>query len=84
MQTQIRLLLEEQSDQVLHCLLFHLSLLHKFLFVEKDLSTQFFRVVTANIMGVQTIKIFTVNRDLTNWQHLPQNFLNICQAKYLN
>ena len=26
-QTQIRLLLEEQSDQSLHCLLFHLNLL---------------------------------------------------------
>ena len=26
-QTQIRLLLEEQSDQGLHCLLFHLHLL---------------------------------------------------------
>ena len=28
-QTQIRLLLEEQSDQGLHCLLFHLHLLDK-------------------------------------------------------
>ena len=30
-QTQIRLLLEEQSDQGLHCLLFHLHLLEAFL-----------------------------------------------------
>ena len=29
-QTQIRLLLEEQSDQGLHCLLFHLHLLTKY------------------------------------------------------
>ena len=29
-QTQIRLLLEEQSDQGLHCLLFHLQLLKKY------------------------------------------------------
>ena len=29
-QTQIRLLLEEQSDQGLHCLLFHLHLLKKY------------------------------------------------------
>ena len=28
-QTQIRLLLEEQSDQGLHCLLFHLPVLDK-------------------------------------------------------
>ena len=30
-QTQIRLLLEEQSDQRLHCLLFHLNLFDKIL-----------------------------------------------------
>ena len=30
-QTQIRLLLEEQSDQGLHCLLFHVHLLETFL-----------------------------------------------------
>ena len=30
-QTQIRLLLEEQSDQSLHCLLFHLHFLEAFL-----------------------------------------------------
>ena len=29
MQTQIRLLIEEQSDQGLHCLLFHLHLFDK-------------------------------------------------------
>ena len=29
LQTQIRLLLEEQSDQCLHCLLFHLHHFHK-------------------------------------------------------
>ena len=28
-QTQIRLLLEEQSDQCLHCLLFHLHVFYK-------------------------------------------------------
>ena len=31
-QTQIRLLLEEQSDQGLHCLLFHLRLFDKILY----------------------------------------------------
>ena len=30
-QTQIKLLLEEQSDQVLHCLLFHLHVFDKIL-----------------------------------------------------
>ena len=32
-QTQIRLLLEEQSDQGLHCLLFHLHILAKYAMV---------------------------------------------------
>ena len=32
-QTQIRLLLEEQSDQGLHCLLFHLRVLTKYLHI---------------------------------------------------
>ena len=33
-QTQLRLLLKEQSDQGLHCLLFHLHLFDKLPFVE--------------------------------------------------
>ena len=36
-QTQIRLLLEEQSDQGLHCLLFHLRLLEAFLCCKANL-----------------------------------------------
>ena len=49
-QTQIRLLLEEQSDQVLHCLLFHFHHFDKVrlsfgLFVCKvDYSKDFFRL----------------------------------------
>ena len=35
-QTQIRLLLEEQSDQGVHCLLFHL---HLFVEIPKDLAS---------------------------------------------
>ena len=49
-QTQIRLLLEEQSDQGLHCLLFHLHLFDKkpkglasFLEFEVDYSKFFWR-----------------------------------------
>ena len=37
-QTQIRLLLEEQSDQVLHCLLFHLHVFDK---IPSDLASLF-------------------------------------------
>ena len=45
-QTQIRLLLEEQSDQGLHCLLFHLHLLESFLCCKANLFLEF-RVITA-------------------------------------
>ena len=37
-QTQIRLLLEEQSDQSLHCLQFHL---HRFVEIPQDLASLF-------------------------------------------
>ena len=47
-QTQIRLLLEEQSDQGLHCLLFHL---HNFDKIPYGL---------AKIFGIQKIRNFTV------------------------
>ena len=52
--TQIRLLLEEQSDQGLHCLSFHLHFLY----------TSHHRLnfcwITANIFGVRKFRSFTV------------------------
>ena len=59
-QTQIRLLLEEQSDQGLHCLPFHLDLLDKWLHG----MTFFFEFYDdySNIFGVRKFRIFTVLR----------------------
>ena len=56
-QTQIRLLLEEQSDQGLHCLLFHL---HLFL-IPKGLASFFeFRFFTAKFSRVRKFRNFPV------------------------
>ena len=52
-QTQIRLLLEEQSDQGLHCLPFHLHHL--------DPHSSNFRLITTNILGVRIFRKFTTN-----------------------
>ena len=58
-QTQIRLLLEEQSDQGLHCLLFHLHL-------SDEIPLRFchfilnFRLITAKFSGVRKIRNFMV------------------------
>ena len=57
-QTQIRLLLMEQSDQGLHCLLFSADLLDKF-----SMETPFclnFRVIAAKFSGVRKFRNFTV------------------------
>ena len=57
-QTQIRLLLEEQSDQGLHCLLFHF---HHFEKTPYGLASFFnFRYITANYFGVRKFRNFTV------------------------
>ena len=53
-QTQIRLLLEEQSDQGLHCLLFHLGL------SEALLHSSNFRMFTAKLSSIQIFSSFTV------------------------
>ena len=58
-QTQIRLLLEEQSDQGLHCLLFHLHHL-EVLHHGRPLSSDF-RVFTIKLVGVRKFRNFTVN-----------------------
>ena len=50
-QTQIRLLLEEQSDQGLHCLPFRLHRLDSHSMVEPHSSN--FRVITTNVLGVR-------------------------------
>ena len=57
-QTQIRLLLEEQSDQGIHCLQFQLHLLGTLLFGKPSCLN--FRMITANFLGVQIFRIFTV------------------------
>ena len=57
-QTQIRLLLEEQSDQGLHCLPFHLHILEK-----KPLVWPFclnFRMITAKFSSIRKFRNFTV------------------------
>ena len=57
-QTQIRQLLEEQSDQGLHCLLFHLHLLDE---IPKGLASFLsFREITAKFSGVRKFRNFTV------------------------
>ena len=58
-QTQIRLLLEEQSDHGLHCLLFHLHHLTKYLKVWPHCLN--FRYITAKFSGIQKFKNFTVH-----------------------
>ena len=49
-QTKIRLLLEEQSDQRLHCLQFHLHLLEALVYGKAWFSN--FRVITSNFSDV--------------------------------
>ena len=56
-QTQIRLLLEEQSDQGLHCLPFRLHRLDSSM-VEPHSSN--FRVITTNFCVVRIFRKFTV------------------------
>ena len=58
-QTQIRLLLEEPSDQGRHCLLFHLHLVDALLYGKATVCLNF-RVITANFSSVRSFRIFTV------------------------
>ena len=53
-QTQIRLLLREQSDQGLQCLPFHL------LHLDKKPNCSIFRIVMVIILGVPIFRAFTV------------------------
>ena len=57
-QTKIWLLIEEQSDQGLHCLQLHLHLLEALQYGKACGSN--FRVITANFSDVQTFRIFTI------------------------
>ena len=57
-QTQIRLLLEEQSDQGPHCLPFHMDLLDKFLYGKTSFFN--FRMIIGNSLGVRKFRAFTV------------------------
>ena len=58
-QTLIRLLLMEQSDQGLHCLLFHLHLLETFLCCKANLLE--FNGDYSNILGVRKFRTFMVH-----------------------
>ena len=58
-QTQIRLLLEEQSDQGLHCLPFRLHRFDSLLYGREPHSSNF-RVITTNFLGVRILRKFTV------------------------
>ena len=61
-QTQIRLLLEQQSDQGLHCLPFRLHRLDSLFIVEPHSSN--FRVITTNFWGIRLYRKFMVT-----WQN---------------
>ena len=67
-QTQIRLLLEEQSDQGLHCLLFHLH--HLEVHGRTSSLSLNFRVFTVKLAGVQKLRNFTVTADVEDDQSL--------------
>ena len=67
-QTQIKLLLEEQSDQDLHCLLFHLHLFYEIpevlpLFLN-------FWLITAKFSGVRKFRNFTVQVNFDRQKHI--------------
>ena len=51
-QTQIRLLLEDQSDQGLHCLQFHLHLFDE---IPYDLASLNFRKITAKFLASENL-----------------------------
>ena len=59
-QTQIRLLLKEQSDQGLHCLPFRPHRLDSLLYGRAHSSN--FSVITTNFLGVRIFRKFTVIR----------------------
>ena len=64
-QTQIRLLLEEQSDQGLHCLLYHLHILETFLCCKANWLE--FYGDYSNIFGVRKFRTFTVCRMISTF-----------------
>ena len=59
LQTQIRLLQEEQSDQGLHCLPFRLHRLDSHYSTVESHSSNF-RLITTNFLGVRIFRKFTV------------------------
>ena len=64
-QTQIRLLLEEQSDQGLHCL--HSGYIFWVYYSSIKPSCSNFMVITATILGVRIFRSFTVVAYITVW-----------------
>ena len=61
MKTHVRLFLEEQSDQGLHCLSFWLHLLDVLLSINPTCSN--FRVITEIFSAIRIFRLFTVMRD---------------------
>ena len=78
-QTQIRLLLEEQSDQGLHCLQFPL---HFWTHYSKETpSCSTFRVITTNFLGVRIFRKFTVGG--VEWSLIAPVLLEHCVALHI-
>ena len=59
-QTQLRLLLEKQSDQGLHCMLFHLHLFNEIYHEVLPLCLNVGKI-TAKFIGIQKFRLFTVH-----------------------
>ena len=77
-QTQIRLLLEEQSDQGLHCLQFPLHLLDALLY---GIAIMFnFKGDYSKFSGVQNFMIFTV----TQRERLSEKMIKSCAVLVQN
>ena len=87
MQTPIRLLLEEQSDQGLHCLLFHLHLFDKintvYRKVPKFSDARKFAVINLNLnQGEQRLRVFrkSVDPDQIVHQQLLCFHCSVCKV----
>ena len=78
-QTQIRLPLEEQSDQGLHCLQCRLQPLDAYSTVKPPCTN--FRVITANFSGVRIFRIFTVYHKSVKILDTPKTAVIILKFK---
>ena len=79
-QTQTRLLLEEQSDQDLHCLLFHLHLLAVFLCCKANLFE--FKGDYSNILGVRKFRPFMITYTMFCFLLIPSTVVSSSLVHY--